>query len=233
MSYEGPLKTRRIPSAVESHRTRERHLTPAQIALGQGPPRQRGPKPSWQAERDRLLRDSGFTDLEDSTGWMEPSIKLHGPIIGRDRSPAEIETLAEYYRQAGQLLHSHKFRTPVERRIWELHSDGASYTRVWHTVRREIQTGALPREKMYRRRVHATVTRLKGIMLGTTVVGKKRGRRVNPDSLRSEGLWLPGTLLSRSAAFALDHLRVLLKASKGEIVRRALEDFAKRNSSAT
>lgn len=182
----------------------------------------RRPAPTWQQERDRLLRDSGFVDLEDASGWMEPVIKPHGPIIGRQRTPAEIETLAEYYRCAGQLLHDHKFRTPVERRIWELHAEGVSYTRVFRTVKREIAAGTLPREKMYRRRVHATVTRLKAKMLGQTSERRKGGRKADPSSLRSEGMALH-VRLSREAAQAMDHIRVVLKlGSAQEAIRHAL-----------
>lgn len=171
-------------------------------------------------QRDKLLKDSGFVDLEDEHGEMDQSfraLKGHSKRWEAD----EIASLADYYRRAAQLLHDHAWKSPVERRIWELHADGASYTRVARTVKREIETGALPREKMYRRRVHATVTRARAILMGQGP--KKRGPKAKPDSLRAEGTRLGLVLLSPAAVLALDHIRTRLQVSKAEAVRRGLQ----------
>src|SRR5687767_5586212 len=90
--------------------------------------------------RDKLLRESGFVDIEDADGVIQQArnriVGQHGQRIA---NLAEIETVAEYYRLCAKLLHDHPFKSPVERRIWELHAEGASYTRTWHTIRREIE----------------------------------------------------------------------------------------------
>lgn len=169
--------------------------------------------------RDRLLKDSGFVDIEDERGEMDQALRA---VKGHSKrwEAAEIASLSDYYRRAGQLLHEHPWRSPVERRIWELHGEGASYTRVWRTVKREIEQGDLPRERMYRRRVHAVVSRARAVMLGTAP--RKRGRQANPDSLRSQGMRLGMVLLSPVAALALDHIRTQLRVSKAEAVRMGL-----------
>lgn len=175
--------------------------------------------PAWQRERDRILRDAGFVDIEEPDGTIR---QTEDRAFGR-RGAREIETTAEYYRAAGKLLHEHdSWKSPVERRIWELHAEGASYTRIWRTVKREIGTGTLPPEKMYRRRVHATVNRLRDIMMGTTAEKQRPGRKRDSDSLRSQGVRLGLVLLSPPAVLALDHVRTQLKVSKAEAVRRAL-----------
>lgn len=187
----------------------------------------RGLTRAQQKLRDKLLRDSGFVDLEDEDGAMKQATTLvlgdHGTRRSQGRYEArldEIETTAEYYRRASQLLHEHSWRSPVERRIWELHTEAASYTRIWRTVRREMEQGQLPREKMYRRRVHAVVTRTRAILMGKAP--KKRGRRVDPDSLRSHGMVLR-LRVAPSHALALDHIRAVLRVSRSDVVRMGLE----------
>jgi hypothetical protein len=177
--------------------------------------------PAWQRERDRILRAAGFVDLENEQGEIESLSKTsHAAIIGRGRTHQEIETLAEYYREAGRLLHEHKFKSPVERRIWELHADGTSYTRIWRTVKREIDSGELPRERMYRRRVHAVVARLRSVFMGGAEA-QKRGRKRDQDSMRSHGLAVV-LRLTPAHFLALDHVRTRLQISRSEAVRRAL-----------
>lgn len=184
----------------------------------------RGLTKSEQRLRDKLLKDSGFVDLEDEHGEMDQSFRaLKGHSKRWDAD--EIASLADYYRRASQLLHDHPWKSPVERRIWELHAEGASYTRIWRTVKREIETAELPREKMYRRRVHATVTRVRAILMGTPA--RKRGRPKQDDSLRSQGLRVRA-LLDGAAALALDYIRTHLKVSQAEALRMALRETAKR-----
>lgn len=132
------------------------------------------------AERDRILRAAGFEDIEDEWGNLAQVTRSHGPL-GHDRARInEAETLTEYFRLAGHFLHDHAFADDVERRIWELHQDGATYTRINRTVRREMAEGSLTQRRMYRKLVFATVTSLRAQMLGLERPTRPRGRPREP-----------------------------------------------------
>lgn len=183
--------------------------------------------------RDRLLRESGFIDLEDAAGNMEPTIRPHGPIVGRDRTPEEIGQLAEYYRLAGQFLHSHPFASSVERRVWELHGDGASYTRIARTVRREIAAGELPsrfvaarqqRNRFYRKLVYLVVSDLRATMMGER--RPRRGPRPDPTSMVQDGVSV-FVRLDRSAAEAMDYVTGRLGVGGPQALRMAIVALAR------
>lgn len=183
--------------------------------------------PAWQRERDRILREAGFIDLEDERGQMDPVIRPRSHITGRNRTPEQMDTLAEYYQQAGQILHGRKWTSPVERRAWELHSEGASFTRIHRTILREMTLGTLPRERWYRRRAFAIVTKVREELLGkpNNKVKGRPGRKVDPDSMRQHGV-VTSLRLDAAAAVALDHL-VQMGWSKGRVIRTAILLLAK------
>lgn len=37
------------------------------------------------------------------------------------------EARAEYYHRAFQFLHSHTFKSPIERAVWAMHAEGSSF----------------------------------------------------------------------------------------------------------
>lgn len=183
--------------------------------------------PAWQRERDRILAEAGFVDLEDARGDIQPIIRNHGPITGRNRTPEQVETLASYYQQAGQVLHERRWASKVERRVWELHTEGASFTRIHRTVAREMETGALPVERWYRRRGFAIVSKVRGELLGKPNVKSrvKPGPKADPTSMRQQGV-ATSLRLDAAAAVALDHM-VQMGWSKGKVIRTAILLLAK------
>ncbi len=71
----------------------------------------------------KKLKKSGFEDIENDKGQLRSSdsseyVKNFDPIAAYAKE--------EYFRRAGFFLYSHKFETSLERKIWELHVEGAS-----------------------------------------------------------------------------------------------------------
>lgn len=81
------------------------------------------------AEWNAKLRAAGFQDLEgaDRDGPLSDRGNLHA-VTETEDAHAELahrlEFGAEYYRWAQGFRHAHRFRNPLERRIWAAHSDG-------------------------------------------------------------------------------------------------------------
>lgn len=172
------------------------------------------------AARDRLLKDAGFDDIETPAGWLRSDGVLAHTSGHRVAELERFDDLEEYYRRAGQFLWDRDWYDDTERRIWELHAEGASLTRIVRTVKRE---GG----RIYRRKAHSMVAGLRAEMLRDELaVRRGRGRPRNTEGLRSHGLRLE-LLLSPGAALAMDHVTSVLRVSKGEAVRRALVVLAR------
>lgn len=85
-----------------------------------------------QRLRDKLLRESGFVDLEGSSGDGELSDR--GNLHPVDESPEEHERLAQrmgdgaaYVEWAESVLHDGpRFQSREAREVWRLHADGQS-----------------------------------------------------------------------------------------------------------
>lgn len=76
----------------------------------------------WYAK----AKESGFDDIEQEDGnlkvWSHQFFKVrHNQTL--------FEAKQEYYRLAGQFLHSHKFADDVEKKIWEYHATDATSIR--------------------------------------------------------------------------------------------------------
>jgi hypothetical protein len=78
------------------------------------------------------LKQSGFQDLETSRGFLKdwPSQRLR-----RDYTPERFQEKLNYYRFASQLLWEFKFKTKLEKKIWELHTEGKSMREISFQVR--------------------------------------------------------------------------------------------------
>jgi hypothetical protein len=91
------------------------------VATSRRPPRKLAAQ--WNAR----LRASGFEDLEGPSGALSDRGNLH-PVTETEDAHVElahrIEFGAEYYRWAQAMLHTYRFRNPMERRIWERHASG-------------------------------------------------------------------------------------------------------------
>ncbi len=85
-----------------------------------------------QAEWDKKLEESGFDDKEQRDGRLKSwSLKY------KNSDPSMCQAKQEYYRAAGHFLHEYEFEYPVERRIWELHSQGVSRPPIVQILRDE------------------------------------------------------------------------------------------------
>jgi hypothetical protein len=82
-----------------------------------------------EAEWRAKLKASGFADLEgsDRDGPLSDRGNLHAVTETdheHERLRQRIATGSAYSAWASGVLHSHRFRSSLERRIWERHADG-------------------------------------------------------------------------------------------------------------
>lgn len=92
---------------------------------------------------DEKLKKSGFVDIENrSTGLLNTwsgkffygtnnsfADKINVDALKRYGSLYR-QSEAEYFRLAGQCLHDKEFKSVRHRLIWQLHSEGLSYTEI-------------------------------------------------------------------------------------------------------
>lgn len=83
----------------------------------------------------KKLKDEGFKDLEyNETLLVTYDGSRFCPSRTGGLSPTELLTSVSmktrYYRLAGYFLYDHKFTDPLERQIWEEHSQGVSYRNI-------------------------------------------------------------------------------------------------------
>lgn len=102
---------------------------------------------------DKKLAKEGLEDIEQPNGMLK---KWAGAFF-KDRhkrfGSVSFEAKEEYYRLAGQFLHSYPFETETERKVWELHSEGMS-------IREIVRTLGSKRIKTYKDKVFAVIKRL-------------------------------------------------------------------------
>lgn len=80
-------------------------------------------------EWNQTLKDSGFEDAEDFS-FSEPQLKSWHNFKFKNTTEEEIKQAAVYDSMAKTVLHSHRFETPIHRRVWELHIAGKSIRRI-------------------------------------------------------------------------------------------------------
>lgn len=173
-----------------------------------------------EAERDRILREAGFEDIERPDGSVvlpsAVSRHVHRPTESDDEDTAErFAASEEYYRRAGQFLWEKDWYNPVHRRCWELHSEGASYTRIVRTMKHEGHS-------IYRRKVHYLITAYRREMLREPRTSK-RGRPVSPTSMRQSAVGRIDIALTPKAALGLDEAVKRWGVSRPMAIRRMLE----------
>lgn len=81
-----------------------------------------------QAEWDKKLKESGFEDAEyRAAGTLK---RYHSVQFFNDRAssldPISLASKQNYYTAAEHFLNSHQFASPLEKQIWQLHSEGVS-----------------------------------------------------------------------------------------------------------
>lgn len=70
----------------------------------------------------KKLKDSGFKDIEYAGGGIKASYsRAYG-----DKNTVVREAREEYYYMAYHFLHSHAFKSELEKVIWEYHTNGLS-----------------------------------------------------------------------------------------------------------
>lgn len=120
----------------------------------QPPPKDKDLK-SLQAEWYAKLKDEGFDDIEQDEEHLKA---WHSHMFKAQYSTEAFTAKESYYRAAGKFLHDYRFRTLLERAIWELHANGTTIMAITDSLK---GLGY----KTYRRHVHETIQRLSKIML--------------------------------------------------------------------
>ncbi len=104
------------------------------------------------AEWTAKLAASGFEDIEHA----DRSLTYGGTTVRRSANRAARSHRAEYYRLAGQWLWERVWRTRMQRRTWELHTEGLNH--------REIMRALGPMRMRQERRVLEVIIRERGLM---------------------------------------------------------------------
>ncbi len=97
-----------------------------------------------KAEWDKKLEKSGFEDIETPKGDLKDS---HAAFFESHYNQTDAFAKEQYYRQAGFFLYEHKFKTELERRIWELHVEGIGIREIVKVLKKRDH-------KVYKRKVH-------------------------------------------------------------------------------
>ncbi len=84
-----------------------------------------------QAKWYKKLADKGFEDIEDNK-YEEPKLKAYHYLRFKTLEPDVHAARAKYYENCRGVLVNHRFKRALDRRIWELHTEGLSL--------REIET---------------------------------------------------------------------------------------------
>lgn len=114
-----------------------------------------------QAIWDKKLKEAGFKDLEQRKDGL---LKEWANEPVRKYTKQRADAKYEYYRSAGQFFHHFEFANKVEKRIFELHSEGISIRSIVKMLTVEklwFSRGWRPNK----RAVHETIQRLSRLML--------------------------------------------------------------------
>lgn len=124
---------------------------------------------------------------------------------------ADHEAIAFYYEAAGRFLHSHRFASDVQRRIWELHAQAVSVKRIESHLRREGRRGRVKHE------VQTVIATLRAKMLNPS----RRGRPPRPGGCHA-GSQTFSFRMQDGVWEALCYLETKWRLSKQEVIRRLL-----------
>lgn len=108
-----------------------------------------------KAKWDKKLEKSGFDDIE-----RDGNLKLfHSVYFADPRRYDEnvVEAKHQYYNIAGVFLNEHKFANTLEKKIWQLHSEGKSI--------REIEKALAKVYRTYKDHIHKTLQALQAEMI--------------------------------------------------------------------
>lgn len=71
----------------------------------------------------KKLEKSGFEDIEQPDGRLQT---WHSEWFKYRANPTLDLAKQDYYRHAGYFLYEHKFKSELEKEIWEFHAEGIS-----------------------------------------------------------------------------------------------------------
>jgi hypothetical protein len=169
------------------------------------------PRKLWR-EAGHILRDQGFVDIEPQP---DGALAEPGGRARRQRVQSH-EAVAMYYQAARAFLHSYRFPSAIQRRVWELHSEGVSVMRIERHLRREGVRGRVHQQ------VHDIVVALRGRMLNR----KRRGRPPRPGGCYRGCIEL-NVKLQDGAAEALEHLVKRWGRPERDIIRTLIMEAAR------
>ncbi len=98
-----------------------------------------------QAEWYKVLKDSGFKDIEQDEDNLKRWDSHH---FKAQTTPTAFQTKQDYYRLAGQFLHDYTFEEEWHTKAWEYHVEGLSTRDIVRTMK--SQGYALSRDKIFR-----------------------------------------------------------------------------------
>jgi hypothetical protein len=104
----------------------------------------------------KKLADEGYKDIEQADGLLKSW------NFGRkDHIDLGVRAIrAEYYRLAGQFCYVHKFKSSLEKAIWQMHSEGISIRRISRALWPKN-----PDIYLDRNRVYITIKKLAKVMI--------------------------------------------------------------------
>lgn len=83
----------------------------------------------------RKLARSGFKDIESPLKPGQPLKHWDSVDFQLDHTKESFLERQRYYELAGQLLHDFHFKNKVDKKIWEMHSNGVSLTIISEKVK--------------------------------------------------------------------------------------------------
>jgi hypothetical protein len=159
-----------------------------------------------------ILREVAFPDIEPQPDGVlaNPGLtNTRGKGLERIQKLQDHEAIAFYYEAARGFLHSHRFASEVQRRIWELHSESVSVKRIESILRREGRRGRVKHE------VQTVIVALRARMLNPA----RRGRPPRPGGCHA-GTQTFAFRMQDGVWEALCYLEKRWKLSKQEVIRR-------------
>lgn len=99
------------------------------------------------------LKDSGFNDIENENGVLKDS--KFGYRIYEDTDSMYVTAKSQYFYLAAEFLNDHKFDNEIDKKVWELHCEGATCQEITKIT------------NQHRTTANRMILKFKRIMLGT------------------------------------------------------------------
>lgn len=109
-----------------------------------------------QAKWNKKLEKSGFEDIETKDGLLKGI--SHADFFKAHYNQIDAQAKEEYYRNAGYFLYEHKFKTELERKIWELHVEGVGIREIVKILKKKNYN-------IYKRKCHELLRPLVDILM--------------------------------------------------------------------